>query len=366
MNKQEGIDLLKERIKELSCLYDVASISNSNELEFEEILQKIVQRIPEAWQFSDLATCELRLEEIHLFSASLPSDFISQKQAIFIHGKYMGELSVHYANQTDKIIYFLEEEEALLKQLCLEISYVLERKINKDKEAHFIQSHQRKDRLSILGEITAGIAHELNTPLGNILGFAQLIMDDSRNEQTLSDAEKIMNSAIHAREVVKKLMFFSCELPQRFEFIPINKILDEAIRLLIPSSQKKNLKMVFERDENEPLVQLDSIQITQVVFNLIINAIHISEENKSIFVRIHSDEKYVYLAIEDQGKGIPLEIRDKIFEPFFTTKDVGEGSGLGLSVVHGIIRAHQGEINVQSEVGEGTIFLVKLPKKQST
>lgn len=360
-----NIDVLHERIKELTCLYEITSLAAEKDKTFEEILQSIVNRIPKAWCFPEDAICELHTDRMHIFSAEIPAEKVSQSEKIFIEDRKIGTISIHYPAPPRHAGDFLKEEIALLKKLSEEIASIIDRKESREREETFIQNYQRQDRLNILGEITAGIAHELNTPLGNILGFAQLILDSERNPQTLADAQKIMNSAIHAREVVKKLMFFSCELPQRYEFVSINQIVDEALRLLTPSFQKAGINFEFHKDEKDSHVQLDAVQITQVVFNLLINAIHASEANSLISVHISCDETFIQIEISDEGKGIPAELLDKIFEPFFTTKSVGEGSGLGLSVVHGIIKGHRGTIQVKSAIDQGTVFSIKLPLKQA-
>lgn len=360
-----SIDILNERIKELSCLYEVASLASNRSKNPEETLQAIVNRIPKAWCFPEFAICELKVRDYHLFSAEISVETISQQQQIFIENQQVGTIFIHYPRDKREKNHFLVEENALLKKLSDEIATFLERIESKAREDAFIQNFQRQDRLGILGEITAGIAHELNTPLGNILGFAQLILETERNTQTLSDAQKIMNSAIHAREVVKKLMFFACELPQQFEYISINAVVKDALQLLTPSFQKADIRCVFTHDTQNSFIQVDPVQLTQVIFNLIINAIHASEPNSTVSISIQRLDMQLTILIADEGKGIPIEIQEKIFEPFFTTKPTGEGSGLGLSVVHGIIKAHGGSIQVASELNKGTTFSIKLPINQA-
>ena len=117
----------------------------------------------------------------------------------------------------------------ILKKVCYEVSLYLEKKESQIKEAHLKRSAERIDRLSILGEITAGIAHELNTPLGNILGFAELIKQQNNNPQIDRDISKIINAAIYSREIVKNLMFFSCEMPQNKSVFPVKPIIMQAL-----------------------------------------------------------------------------------------------------------------------------------------
>jgi signal transduction histidine kinase len=186
-------------------------------------------------------------------------------------------------------------------------------------------------------------------------------MESNVSEQSTADASKIMHSAIYAREIVKKLMFFSCELPQQFELVEIHKLIQDAIQLLGPSIQKSGVNIEMKPHSKEIFAQVDTIQITQVVFNLLLNAIYASPENSCITVSILQRDKNVGMLFADQGGGIPLELQERIFEPFFTTKPTGEGSGLGLSVVHGIVKAHHGSIQVASSELHGTTFYIEIP-----
>lgn len=220
---------------------------------------------------------------------------------------------------------------------------------------------ERVDRLSVLGEMTAGIAHELNTPLGNILGYAELIKSNNTNPEIDSDISIIINSVIYSREIVKKLMFFSCEMPQQLQLQEIKPIVNFAMSFLKQNFQKRNIKseLIFKNDT--VVARIDNVQLTQVFFNLLINAIHASPEKSIIKTIIESDTENLFITVEDHGIGIPDAMKQKVFEPFFTTKATNKGCGLGLSVVHGIIKNHNGEITIRNNTPRGTIFIIKLP-----
>ncbi len=355
------VDILKERIKELSCLYDISTLASDYSNSLPKTLQAIAERLAVAWRHSDDAIAEIKVDENIYASGKLPAKAVSSTQPIFIDDEIIGFIKVHYPSPKYVESDFLPEENQLLKKLTHEVSNIVERHQRSEKEELLKRSAERSDRLSILGEITAGIAHELNTPLGNILGFSELISEKTKENQVKLDAEKITASAMHAREVVKKLMFFSCEMPQQREPTPINPLVEDAIKLLQPSLDSAGINLVFTPDSNNACGRLDPIQITQIIFNMVINASHASKPGSTISVSILSTDKKLNLIIADEGYGIPEELQSKIFEPFFTTKDVGEGSGLGLSVVHGIVKSHGGSIRFSSEQGKGTTFNVSLP-----
>jgi len=159
-------------------------------------------------------------------------------------------------------------------------------------------------------------------------------------------------------------MFFSCELPQKFESINIPKLTQDAIKLLGPALKEKNIDVRFRSDKDQFTSEVDGIQLTQVIFNLLINAIHASPDQSVIDVNLQLKKDSFCLLVSDHGCGIPPQIQERIFEPFFTTKPIGKGSGLGLSVVHGIISAHKGSILVASEENKGTSFNIEIPLKQ--
>lgn len=361
MTENQLIESLNERIKELTCLYEISNIAGQQNLKLDDQLQSIVQYLPKAWKHSKDAVAELSYDSKFYFSDTLPVKPVSLKHVITVSDEERGYIAIHYSADKFQNSDFLNEERVLLKTLAQEIGRVIESNEQRQRESYIQRKIQHSDRLNILGEITAGICHELNTPLGNILGFSQLIQEKATDVQMKKDIEKIINSAMHSREVVKKLMFFSCEMPQQMQMVDVNSLIIEAIDLLKFSINNKGLALDYKNETNHLMAPLDSVQFTQVVFNLLINAIHASDTGGSIEVMLCQENDHLKLNIRDYGVGIVPEIQEKIFEPFFTTKPVGEGSGLGLSVVHGIVKSHRGEISVSSELNKGTTFIVKFP-----
>lgn len=352
---------LKERVKELTCLYEISkTISQSNCIE-KKVLKKIIASTKKAWRFTDDAVVELHVPEYIITSAAIFDETIFQISAVIIENTKAGFIKVHYPKEKYTPSSFLDDEQKLLDTIAFEIGNYIEKFQKIKKEMLLIKSAQRNDRLSILGEITAGIAHELNTPLGNILGYAELIKDFNTDPEIDSDISIIINSVIYSREIVKKLMFFACEMPHQLKDTDIKAIINFASSFLRQNFQKKDIKSIVVFANDPIIARVDSVQITQVLFNLLINAIHASPEKSTINTKVSSDTKNLMIVIEDQGHGIPENIKQKIFEPFFTTKSIIDGCGLGLSVVHGIIKNHKGEITVQDNHPTGTIFTVKIP-----
>ena len=356
---------LKERIKELTCLYEVTSlIVNCDYDDMETALLGIVQCLQRAWQFNEDTYVLLSNSDYFIKTEEKGEDYVFLESFITVFNKPRGEIKVGYPSPKYQLKDFLEEEQQLLDNVCLKVGNLLERKEIKEKEEHIRRQVEQSDRLRILGEITAGIAHELNTPLANILGFTELLKERVSNDpQASKDLDKIITNTIFSREVVKKLMFFACEMPETREVINVVEVIEEAINMLRTTLRQNEVACEFQHSQDTIELRIDKIQLTQVVFNLIVNAIYFAPPKSVISVSLMMEKDNVILKIADQGPGIPEASKAHIFDPFFTTKPVGEGSGLGLSVVHDIVQSHQGSIAVRPNTPTGTIFTLKFPKK---
>ncbi|MCR9228538.1 MAG: HAMP domain-containing histidine kinase [Flavobacteriaceae bacterium] len=356
---------LKERIKELTCLYEVTSlIVNCDYDDMETALLGIVQCLERAWQFDQETYVELSTPDYFIKTEEKGDAYVFLESVITVFNKPQGEIKIGYPSPKYQLEDFLEEEQQLLDNVCLKVGNLLERKDIKEKEEHIRRQVEQSDRLRLLGEITAGIAHELNTPLANILGFTELLQEHISNDpQALKDLDKIITNTIFSREVVKKLMFFACEMPETQEIINVVETTQEAINMLRTTLRQNEVSCDFVHSKDTIELRIDKIQLTQVVFNLIVNAIYFAPPKSTISVFLAVKNKNVILKIADEGPGIPEGTISHIFDPFFTTKPVGEGSGLGLSVVHGIVQSHQGSIEVAPNTPTGTIFTLQFPKK---
>ncbi|MBU2019657.1 MAG: HAMP domain-containing histidine kinase [Bacteroidetes bacterium] len=356
-------EALIERIKELECLYDLSALTAKHH-DSEKLFPLICDRVSAAWKFSKEAITVIKLGHVQYASHLLDQPSVYVAENIHLEEEIVGRIEVHYPTTLFDKNAFLPEEKKLLKKLASEISIWLERKKRMQNEESLKRIVEQQDRLSILGEMTAGIAHELNTPLGNILGFSEFIIKGSDTTANLEDAKKIYQSALHARTIVKKLMFFSCEIPQNITSVCINDLIKEALELLNPTITKSRVTVQFHADNDNCKAYLDKTQFIQVVFNLVNNAIHASNRDETVTLRLTIENGYLHFLVQDTGKGIKEDEQDKIFEPFYTTKSKKNGTGLGLSVVHGIVKSHKGRIQLSSELNKGTTFVISIPLKQ--
>ncbi|MCG6920804.1 MAG: hypothetical protein LJF15_06945 [Acidobacteria bacterium] len=366
---------LTERVKELTCMYGIARIAATPNVALDEALQSIVELLPAAWQYPERATARITLEESEFRTRGFESGPRCLSADILVRGTPRGLVEVVYA-EGDRdlerpILFeeapFLEEEHNLIQGISRELTSIIERKRAEEETLRLQHQVRHADRLATIGQLAAGIAHELNEPLGNILGFAQLAhKSPGLTDQTRRDLEKIVTASLYAREIIKKLLFFSRQTPPEKLGVDLNKVVEDGLSLLEPRCAKAGITVVRKLAPEAPVVLGDAAQLQQVLVNLGVNAIQAMPEGGTLQVGTAMEEAVACLTLEDTGVGIPPENLERIFLPFFTTKDVGAGTGLGLAVVHGIISLHDGTVHADSEVGRGTRFEIRLPADEET
>ncbi|MBC8343351.1 MAG: sensor histidine kinase [Bacteroidetes bacterium] len=365
-NLQSSEAALRERVKELACLYGISELANQNNFSLNELLENVLKLIPPAWQYPEYTVSRIILDDNHYNSSEL-KDFPNRlTEKIIINDQHRGSIEVFYIKVLPEADEgpFLKEERKLIQAIAQKLSLIIERK-EAAEELKLLQDQIRHaDRLATIGELTAGIAHGLNNPLNNILGFAQLIIkNNDLGDQVKQDVEKIIKAALHSREIIKKLMYFTRDMPQDFKKVHLNQVIQDAMYFIEPQCINENISVSYQLDNKLPFIIADSLQLNQVIVNLVVNGIQAMPEGGTLNIKTSFNSQSVFMSIEDTGLGISDKIMQNIFHPFFTTKEIDKGSGLGLSVVHGIITAHNGTIEVKSKEGNGTIFNMEIPIK---
>jgi len=230
----------------------------------------------------------------------------------------------------------------------------------KKHEDQLIQSR----KMAAIGDLTAGIAHELNNPLNNISLTTEALseeFDSWTREEKLKMLTTISAQVDRAGATVANLLDFTRRDETSFEKLAINDVINRTLKLVANEINLHDIVLELDIADNLPLVMGSVHNLQQVFLNLFLNAIQAMPDKGTLRIRTYADDKTLGIDIADTGTGIPAEIMEKIFDPFFTTKEVGKGTGLGLSVSYGIIKKHRGQITVSSESGEGTTFSVRLP-----
>lgn len=355
---------LRERVKELMCLYGIAKIVEQGNLPLEEILQRIVKLLPPAWLYPDIASARIILDDLTCTTPEFQEGVHRQAAGIIVGGTLRGNVEVTYSEEKLELDEgpFLKEERNLIDAVSREIALIIKRTQSEEDKEKLQEQLRHADRLATIGQLSAGVAHELNEPIGSILGFAQLLQKDTAlSSQAKKDIVKIMRASLHAREVIKKLMLFARQMPPKKTHVNLNQIVDESLYFLESRCAKEGIKVVRELSPELPDVTADQAQMTQVLVNTVVNAIQAMPDGGQLSVRTKISDNNVLLLIEDTGIGMDENIQRQIFQPFFTTKDVGEGTGLGLAVVYGIVTSHGGTFHVDSKVGLGTKIEIRLP-----
>ncbi|WP_136798650.1 ABC transporter substrate binding protein [Desulfosediminicola ganghwensis] len=290
--------------------------------------------------------------------------FRKMRRHLIDHSGTSGWLEVNKVpllDQAGKIVGILSTAENITKEQNL--------------EKQLIQSQ----KMEAIGTLAGGIAHDFNNILTSIINSTELAMGDVEpGSQTEKDLQRVLRAARRGSRVVKQILSFSRPSSEGFQPTDIAQIIHEVLGLL-DASLPANIAVNLEIDSEKMMVNSDPTQIHQVILNLCTNAFHALREvggtlgiglstvcldiEQAVTMNI-TDGEYVKMTISDSGHGIDSEIIDNIFDPFFSTKDITEGTGLGLAVVHGIIKGHKGAIKVHSAPGEGTCFEIYLPKSQ--
>lgn len=219
------------------------------------------------------------------------------------------------------------------------------------------------EKMSSLGKLAAGVAHQLNNPLGGIILFAKLILEDyDLSDEVKEDIKRILRDAQRCSDTVKELLEFARQTKSEMVNLDINKSISRTLFLLESQTLFHNIEIKCHYDGELPLVPADSQQLNHVFMNIILNAADAMDGSGQLTVTTGRviDQKKVFIEIEDTGSGIPDHVLPHIFEPFFTTKEEGKGTGLGLSMVYGIIENHGGTITAESRAGKGTKFRIEL------
>ncbi len=359
---------LRERVKELTCMYNIANLAVSTEHGEGHYLQQAVELLPPAYLYPEITRARIVLDAKTFQTAGFRESAYSQRAEIVVGNVKRGGVEVVYLEPRPELDEgpFLAEERRLLDSVAREIALIIERRQAAVEQARLQDQLRHADRLATIGKLAAGVAHELNEPLTGILGFAELLKElPGMPAQAASDLARIESSALHARDVVRKLLIFARQITPKPGRVSVNRLVREVVAFFQGRLREQGISVQTRLDGSLPDLLADESQIRQIIMNLCINSIHAMEKGGLLSIATQDRAEEVVLSVRDTGPGIPEEVKDKIFLPFFTTKDVDMGTGLGLSVVHGIVESHRGRIEVVSEAGQGAEFRVYLPVKRN-
>ena len=246
----------------------------------------------------------------------------------------------------------LEEEKARRIGLILK---------NITEEKRLLDQLTQADKLSGLGTLAAGIAHEMNNPLYSIMGFTEAILEEKQISKIQPLAQKVLDRSKHMASVILNLSgYVRTNDKDAMKEVDVNERLEAATEIALMASYTQDIDLK-KKLSPVPSIQAKPEEILQVFLNIISNAVQAMEGKGKLTLSSQQDNKFIVVQIHDTGPGIPPEYISKVFDPFFTTKEQGEGTGLGLNIVHRVVKQNGGDIKIESEPGEGTTFVISFP-----
>lgn len=285
-----------------------------------------------------------------------PLEQLTEKMHRIGKGDFTGELQIHTNDELGQLSVALNE-------MCARLE-IQQRQIRTETEKRIraLEQLRHADRLKTLGQLAAGFAHEVGTPLNVIGARAEMILEDDISVNEIRQhANEIKCETARISEIIQKLLDFARRSESHRSVQDLRLVIDKSVSLMGPIVRKQGIKLQSDVISEPADAAYDFGQMQQVLLNLIDNAVDASKPDTIINITLGKQEDYWLLQVIDQGQGMTESQAEQIFEPFFTTKEIGQGTGLGLSIVHGIVSEHGGTISVDSQPGQGTTVSIRLP-----
>ena len=349
----------------LFTYYPVESKGRNGAIEIASSLEPVDAQSKQTW-----LTALLLIGVMGLFSIGVvmtagvrwiaqPLSALTRKMERVGHGDFSSDLEIHSNDELGQLASAVNQMcEQLQEQKC---------KIDNETNQRLLAMEQLRhaDRLKTVGQLAAGFAHEVGTPLNVVTGRASMILTDHdmSPEKVQENARAIKSESERISAIIKKLLDFARRGGSQQAVGDLRQVVHRAVDLIRPLAAKRSIGIKTTMPDKGAFCEVDFNQMQQVVMNLIDNAVDASVDGDQIDISLTPDidQQSWVLDFTDHGEGMDLETQAKVFEPFFTTKGVGSGTGLGLSIVHGIIDEHGGKIELKSAVGQGSQFRISLP-----
>lgn len=296
----------------------------------------------------------LMLAHVGTSRVSNPIGELTRKLLDYANGRYQGRIETRRG---------IDEIDAMTDAFNYMADSVTQSEQGRQRaESMMLQSA----KLASIGQMAAGIGHELNNPLNNILSYAKLLERNTKDDTTTQqDIHSLREEAMRASEIVKGILNFAHQVPPQYSQFSVNEWLDSTLALVQQTARSKAIKLVVNSGF-DGMLQGDRGQLQQVMVNLLLNAIQASARDSKVSIETVMQHNLLHIRVHDEGEGIDNSVLDKIYDPFFTTKAEGDGSGLGLSICLGIIERHQGTLDIRNNETSGVTATVTLPLYSGT
>lgn len=314
-------------------------------------------------------------QAIKLFGAVKADEILSRSVTDLFHPDYHAAIRerIHELVEGRAQVPMLEEKIITLSGRSVDAEVSAARFVDEEgpailvmlrdiSERKRLQEQLRKtERIAELGTVASGMAHEIGTPMNVILGRAEYLMDRVGDEPIKKGLQTIITQVERITRVMNQLLSFARRKTPERGALDLKQVVEDSLEMFHERLTRNQIQLELTLADPCPMVLADADQMSQVMINLVMNAVHAMPNGGTLRVALAPEPQMVRLIVADTGHGIPREVIKKIFDPFFTTKEFGKGTGLGLTVVKGIIEEHQGSIAVESQEGAGTTFRILLP-----
>lgn len=284
-------------------------------------------------------------------------------------GRTEGELNIITKEGVERAVLLSvhsvrDSRDKLIHSISIQTDVTERRRMEAEREL-LEHKAQIASRLASIGELAAGVAHEINNPLTGVIGYSQLLLEKPDISKSIKDDLKVINEgAERVSSIVKRLLSFARQTKPSRSHVDINGLISSVVQLRDYHLKSNNITVTTAFDPELPITLADASQLQQVFLNLLVNAeieMKLSHNKGKLLISTSEVNGNIHISFKDNGRGIPAANLQKIFDPFFTTREVGEGAGLGLSVCYGIVKEHNGRIWAESQPGKGANFIVELP-----
>jgi signal transduction histidine kinase len=357
---------LQERIKEQSCLYAIARILAQPDTWLEDVLRSVVNSLPAAWLHPEIAGARVVLDGKSFSTPDYRNPHSRQQADIVVGKRRVGSVEVGYFAEKPALDEgpFLKEERRLLEAVAGEIAVSVGRREAEREKLRLEDQLRHADRLTTLGQLAAGVAHELNEPLVSVVGFAQLAKKcPGLPEPADRDLDKVLTASLRAREIVRSLLTFSRKTPPGKAEADLNGLVSESLKFFESRCAKEGIKIICSLSPSRPVIEVDPSLMNQVLVNLMVNAVQAMPTGGVLRIRTRLSDGHASLIVADTGVGMEKDVLKNVLIPFFTTKNPDEGTGLGLPIAQGITESYGGTLRIASRPGAGTTCTVKLPAR---